>query len=413
MFQSVYRWMRSKGYEAPSFAAMNEWWTGYAVMIPGFAGSWLTFWYFGAVIMAMISLPLRHYRFNIPAAAKPFTAACLSYAAALTLAAAANGGMAELGELISKTAAFVLTPLLFSRFSQFDPKRSLAALCNYAPLGAALGLAAALVQQTWSSAPAEGGAGNASVFGAVMAWLAALSLAGCGSTADRKSFAALAGFAAGMSGLALSGTRSLYPLAALLPLLFLFTHRRGAISLKPAHPALLLAGIVFCGLLAWPVLKDAAATSWNDFTLVRIGRLSGSLGNRLALWDAALQAIAERPLTGHGLIGKMHAIAAHLPEQVSYLGFSHVHNIFLDTAVVAGIPGLAALAALFLTPLSALRHYQGDRGAATANFVLLGVILTCLASGMMGALFQHDLLTVLYLMPVTIVLSIDKAAIQD
>lgn len=71
---------------------------------------------------------------------------------------------------------------------------------------------------------------------------------------------------------------------------------------------------------------------------------------RLALWPEVLQRVGERPLTGHGFGRGI--LRSALQEQLKGLEEQawHAHNLFLDTSLQLGVPGLL----LFLLLLGAI-----------------------------------------------------------
>lgn len=392
---------------SPSFEAVNEWYAGYAATVPAFAGSWLTFLYFGAAIWAIISLALRRFPFTLPKRTRPFIGACLAYTGAMLLADLVNG-FYGLWESFTKVAAFAVVPFMVARYVNFDAKRTLRALCAYAPLGAMTGLALTLYQSQSSPDDVSGGAGNANVLGVVMAWLGLLSLAGLARVDRSAKLLAMAGFAAAMIGVILSHSRSIYPAILVLPLVFVVYSTQSTVRQR----IWLVSGVGIFAVVLFLVLREQLKQDFDsaaaDARLLELGDLGSSLGNRVALWRAALAALQEHPFLGFGPSEKMNAVVRHLPDQISYIRFSHIHNVFLDTAVASGIFGLIALIAVFVTPLWALRGNKSMVDEPDPRFIATSVLFISLLSGAVGALFVHDLLTVLYLMPMIIVLSINS-----
>jgi len=65
---------------------------------------------------------------------------------------------------------------------------------------------------------------------------------------------------------------------------------------------------------------------------------------RLALWPEVLERIEERPLTGYGF-GRG-GLRSSLPNELGDPTLWHAHNLFLETTVQLGLPGLVLLLAL-------------------------------------------------------------------
>ncbi len=397
-------------FRRPSLGDVDEWWTGYAAAIPGFAGSWLTFWYFSAVIWAIVSLALRRYPFVIPARAWPFALACWLFSAVMLLSAAINSGAAGVWVTVTKVVAVASAPLIIARFRFSDPARSLEALFKYAPLGGALGFAMGLAQVLGMQGPdagiARGGAGNATVYGVAMAWMGLLSFANCQRGSWTARAAAMAGFLLSMAAVVLSQTRSLYPCALIIPLIYFWTHR------PPLNRAAKLSFLALAALLAVSgfVLKERISESLSaaaaDVQLLQEGSYNSSLGNRAALWTAALAAIAEKPALGHGEAGKMDAVIPHLPKQVSYLRYSHVHNALLDVAVSGGMLGAAAFLGLFITPFFLTGGMSSREDLNRNRYTVASTVAVFAMNGSVNSLFTHDLIGVLYLLPLILVASV-------
>jgi O-antigen ligase len=388
----------------PSLAAVDEWATGYLVTLPAFAGSLLSVGYFFAAVQAAFSLAFHRFPFSIPAPSRPFVWACWIYCATMALSSVVNHeDLKGCLDTFTKIAAFLVAPLIIARYRFSDPKRSLKALLDYAPLGAALGLAVAAEQAVFGSGIATGGAGNASVFGAAMAWLGAISLANCAEANWRSQLFGLAGFVAGMAGIVLSQTRTLYPAALILPLLLLIltkahTSRQILVFAAAATAAAALVAFALRGRI---LLGFASAQS--DIEMIEIGRLNSSLGLRYSLWKSAITAILEKPLFGHGAAGKMAAVQTHLSDELSYVAFTHVHNALLDTAVAAGVFGVVAFLFLLASPFFMVSAKRADAPDQSCRYIVYSVTFISMLGGAMGALFTHDLLTVMYLLPMTIV----------
>lgn len=112
-----------------------------------------------------------------------------------------------------------------------------------------------------------------------------------------------------------------------------------------------------------------------------------TLQTRLAAWEAAGEAVADRPAAGWGPENFRVAYDLHgdpdrpytLDRSVSY---DRAHDVFAEAAVAAGIPGLIAAAglaaALLLTVLRLARREAGDPGsdgALAAGVVAYGTFL--------------------------------------
>lgn len=111
-------------------------------------------------------------------------------------------------------------------------------------------------------------------------------------------------------------------------------------------------------LLFGDLLATAAAT--YDQTARQFVNTQ-SLSGRLLIWERALYGIADFPLTGYGL-GVFAQIAEQpYPPLPDYRpgAFNHAHNLFLQTALDLGLPGLITFATLVgLAGVGLIRCYR-------------------------------------------------------
>lgn len=383
-----------------SMANMDLWWSGYAATIPGMAGSWLSFVYFGAGIWALFSVALRRYPIDVPRRARPFVYACLAYFGAMLLSGLVNGNLAELPRGIATATSFLVVPLLISRLRFSVPEGSWRVFCTYAPLGVLAGAAVGIHQYLFSS-EISGGAGNPNVYAVVMADLGVLSLAGVFLHRGRMQAVCIAAFMLAALMILASAARTIWPIIVLAPLLLFWFARR---HLPRGRARAIIVGLVvvvgLVGVLGSDRISGGISNAKRDLELASLDRFDTSLGMRFELWRAGVEAARQQPLLGYGPQNKMDAASAHFDEQLSYLPFTHLHNAALDTMVAAGLPGLLALVALFLTPFV---FFSGrDENTADRRFALAAHVLIYALSGLTGALFTHDLLTVCFLVPIAL-----------
>lgn len=168
----------------------------------------------------------------------------------------------------------------------------------------------------------------------------------------------------------------------------------GAILLTMSRGALvgLAAGLAMAAYLAWR-RENPSAQRWRrlgDVLFVALG-LAGVAGLELLLggnapvdrstasrplmWRWAIDLIADYPFTGSGLGSTMMVHATYL--LIIHVGFlSHMHNLFLQTGVEQGIPGMATFVALVLLAVANLAVAHRRRG----SLWLIGGALVALAA---------------------------------
>lgn len=147
---------------------------------------------------------------------------------------------------------------------------------------------------------------------------------------------------------------------------------------------LTIAGCVLAGLLVITVIgPEQLGEVWaNPPQETAVGTLL-TLNYRKALWPWALTAIQDFPFTGVGL-GAFRRVVFRLYPLSMSIGqdIGHAHNIFLQTALDVGLPGLAVyLALLFAAGIWGLRVARRD---ATLRPVSLGLLAGLLAVHIFG-----------------------------
>ena len=113
-----------------------------------------------------------------------------------------------------------------------------------------------------------------------------------------------------------------------------------------------------------------------------VGSLS-TLNFRQDLWPWAVQAVGDFPYTGIGLGAFREAARRLYPVSIApEFDFAHAHNVFLQTALDVGIPGLIAYFALLL--ISAAAAWQTVKGDQSLRAVSLGLLASLAAFHIYG-----------------------------
>jgi len=179
---------------------------------------------------------------------------------------------------------------------------------------------------------------------------------------------------------------------ALLASALLLTYTRGAwfafaagiaVLLARRRPLLLLPGflLLVAVIAGVPSLRERLLTSWDaEHPLNR---------ERVFLWDAGRRLFLDHPWRGAGLHDLGETIRAHRPPEARE-PLTHFHNLYLQTAVATGVPGLLALAAFFFgflrALLSAARRAPPELPRALAEGALASV-----AAFLVHGLFEWNL----------------------
>ncbi len=138
---------------------------------------------------------------------------------------------------------------------------------------------------------------------------------------------------------------------------------------------------------AFAVQDEAGAVEgglWQRITADR------NVAGRVVIWQRALHGIADEPLTGMGLAEfQRRAQQAYppMPQWQPDPDITHAHNLFLQTALDLGLPGLAALLALLALVLrDATALFLGSRPDSPARFLAIGL------AGALAAFLVYNML---------------------
>lgn len=142
-----------------------------------------------------------------------------------------------------------------------------------------------------------------------------------------------------LTAMVASGSRTAWLQLALGAGLVLLLQRRAGLRLRWPAVGLALAATAVAWVM-WPLLN---ASTGADTGTAREVAEQAQAGVRLPLWQAMVQAIAERPWAGYGwqqMVLAQQAVALDVPPLLRH--FEHAHNLLLDLLIWAGVPvGLA------------------------------------------------------------------------
>lgn len=296
--------------------------------------------------------------------------------------------LAEIGE----NAIFLgLLPsyLLLAR----TPDSLLDFLLRMAPLAALGALAIALVQLFWVGIRPEGGAGNAAVFAVTVSVVLAFTLTNTLRSHGGAPLAfAIAGVVAAAAALILSGTRSLWPCLVLFPaVLWLVTAK---VQARPGRPVLLaVVAILLLSLAMGGLIRDRYDEALSDIAASESGEYQTSIGKRMVVWKVALEAIAQKPLLGHGPDSPRRLMR----ERTERIGgelviFNHFHDFLLNEMVRSGLVGTIAMLSMFFIPLGFAFAGAHDTTGRYAFGLLVCLQGAYVLSGIVGIMFDHDIM---------------------
>jgi O-antigen ligase len=232
-------------------------------------------------------------------------------------------------------------------------------------------------------------------FGAIALVLGLVAAAGLYSPRNGIKAIAVIGVLASLWAVLLSGTRGAM-VAAVPSYLVLFAMLgidlgRGR-QFRIAIVAVGVLGIVALGIAAALGLLEPMLDLARRFVS---GEVDASTAERLALYRGAWEAFLAAPLWGHGIADMMGAAIRHgLPETI-VPPYEHLHSDIADFAVIGGIAGLIAYAALLAAPLLAGIGSGPGPARYLAAVVPVAWLTLGLTNPMIGILTQTVLFAVL------------------
>jgi O-antigen ligase len=290
--------------------------------------------------------------------------------------------------------------IIFVSGMELSDKTEIRRVIHAASPAAAFGtLAVAAAQIQFGLQRAEGLAGNAGPFAALCLILFACCLLTAAETAGRSRLLGIAGAVAAAVCVVLSGMRGLWPCLLVLPAALAVLYR-DVLRLVPRRAALAAALMLLAVLVVTQgSIERRIQTLGADIETLRSGRSEAtSLSEHLLIWQAGWSLMREAPLAGHGL-GQNRQLIAARTRQIGKveIGFTHFHNAILNQGVQTGIVGIAALLAMFFTPLMlALRHSSRDTGRHGLAIITVTTIIYAF-SGATGIMFGHDLMDAVWI----------------
>lgn len=206
-------------------------------------------------------------------------------------------------------------------------------------------------------------------------------------------------------GLIMSGMRTVYPALVVLPVLLFATWpearrritTRGAMWIFAASAAFLVSvgSVVLTSRLG------------HLFTMANFSGLSptaeNSIGERIALWHCAAQALTEAPLLGLGRSDAYLYMAECTNALVGQpIVYSHFHNAIATAAAFGGLVEISATVALLLVPLYWCWRYRHDPDARYAIVLILSILAIYGLNGLSNLMLGHDIHDMLFVHLMTV-----------
>lgn len=268
-----------------------------------------------------------------------------------------------------------------------------------AAVGAVGALVFSLIQVVGLDQRAEGGAGNAAVFG--MMSLCVAAIAGLNLDDPRRNYRvlAVAGIVAGLLAVILSLTRGVALVAVVVLVVLAFYAPRQKLTRSTRIASLGLALVVAAALYgAADLIAARFLLTVDELNSVVAGESSANIGERLRLWIAGWSVIGESPLWGHGIQNRMTKVSEFLARDgLPVRDFTHAHNAFITFAIDGGIIVLAAVVAVLIVPAVVAWRAPRDTHHRKRFFLALQVSLIFALCGLTQIMFKHDIMDAFYI----------------
>ncbi|MDP8099075.1 O-antigen ligase family protein [Pasteurella atlantica] len=183
---------------------------------------------------------------------------------------------------------------------------------------------------------------------------------------------------------------------------------------------LILLSTILFGYISY----NTAETRWNRIyteasLCMNKNKCYSSVGARLEMYKSALHGIDQKPLFGWGLEGvkkmrKQHSEQGYISRLAAR--YDHAHNQFLHDGSARGVFGLLALLAIFFVPFSLfLKGIKQSTKPLPTLFGTLGIVHIVATMGycLTQSFLSHNSGTMFYFVGVTLLLSLQRIAIQE
>jgi O-antigen ligase len=371
----------------------NRLFTFLFALFPGLLASGTSVTLVLAFIWALLSLATKRFAFKLTRTDR-IVASCVTFYVLVTVfSVVVHPNPARGGPFLLKMIPFLAIWAILPRLRAGVDGRLIPFLITGAGIGMIGSLVFSLVQIAFLSSRAEGGAGNAAVFGLFTVLFGSIALLNAHSDSRAERVIAIAGFACGLVCAFLSGTRSAW---LVMPLHFgiLYWYLRGQSLPTLTNAVKVVGSVLIVAVVATAAMKVTERYHALESDIVRLDQQPdniSSLKARLLLWSAAQKAFLDAPLIGQGPQNRMALVyeTLNLPTG-KQLTFTHVHNGFLNAAVDGGILGVLGVLALLAAPIIAARSKEPGPGRDLATALSLLLVTSYVITGLFGIMFGHD-----------------------
>lgn len=386
--------------------------TFYVFAVAGGSGSSIIAALLGS--WALISLVVGRFRFRLERSDLPIVGSSLAFFAVIATSDAMHGQPDRLLLSIAVLLPFVIPLFLVQRMRLSRFRDTLPPAFLGAAVGGILLIPIVIVEYWFFSIRVQGFSGNPGPLS-----VTALLCAGWSILHFRRGLSGLSlliafvGAAGGSLAVILSGMRGAWPLLPLCIGIALFAQRRelAAVWREATSPRRLVV-LVGGGLVATAIVLVAMPTvfaridaMWTDLGLIAANSdTPTSLNLRRGMYEAAIQAIWERPWFGYGAEHHWEAVMPYLdPETFAGTVFSHFHNVVLTVGVDAGIIGIVALLAMVAAPVLTAWQARSLHGGGRRLAAALILVVAFFGAGMSNIMLFHDILDAVWVFSISLI----------
>ena len=376
--------------EFKNFARLNTLYYCIALCLGAFAGSLVSANVIATAVYGSVHLATGRLKWALP---RPVTMVFLAFCgffAADLIAAAIHPSFVALTEIVENLPflgfAAIYSITVIDRRKLLDAVEIAAAVASFA---AAL---IVLFSVSEDGRP-ELASGNASVLALLGGVLFVLNIVAAMRSRNYRVFVFLAAAGCASYLVISTGTRAIWPVLLVIPLLaLLFFCSVKQIVLALPVLVVLLGGAAALVATYSTSMEARIESARDDIRDTLSGDLSGSIGQRVQIYQAGYELFLERPVFGYGPGNERPEIRKKTAEIGGVgIAYSHAHNAALNAALRAGILGILALAAIVITPFAVAFRAERDEVGQAGFFILTGVLVVYLFSGVVGLMFGHDI----------------------
>lgn len=386
------------------YPAVNRYFTMAIFLLPAVGGSAVSFLYNGGALWAFFDVARGRRELARQPRFQAVVAAIYIYCAALFLSVLVNPQPLEGLRSLVGLASLLLFPFAYSTWRIANKDEIVAACLIACATACIVSLPIALTEAYFLGGKrVEGAAGNTLIFGNVVALTASVALIGVFHHRGWRRCFMLAGFFAGVLAVAYSVSRGPFILLVVNAAIVAAIHARG----RHRGLWLLLIAVLLGAPLVLTLAEGDGLSAKFHLMFSQLenalggGDFNSSVGLRLAMWQTGIDLWLQKPLLGHGAGNIRELIAFNL--LLNYgagSGFTHFHNVFVNTLVEGGLIGLLGLVSMISFPvLAALRvlRHQPDGAARFGATLLLVYFSLFLITGSTNIVLHHDIMDAVFM----------------